>query len=239
MARRTVTFKSVLWGVAKRDGLIPEDDDLDRSAATQIAEGINSAYKFAWEYYDWPEATVIAEMTPVENPSQPGSRFIPYVDESASVDTLLEIWQSNPLTTARPKMVEYKFGPDGIYLFSGAGEKVWVKYRGRPPQFVSTPWDDAAVYAQGDIVYYPQTGDCYVANAATSAGQAPGASPWEKVDLLFVLSEATKAGAYALYLGGDGQKGAGALMEQAMVNFLDHEIDVIDNQMGATKTIRR
>lgn len=54
-ALRTVTFKSVLWGAARRCGWKPETRDLTPERAAQLTEFINERVREAWEYAEWPD----------------------------------------------------------------------------------------------------------------------------------------------------------------------------------------
>ena len=58
---RTVTFKSVLMGIAERAGLSPETADLSLEEACTITEFINSRLREAWEWAWWPELMAVAQ----------------------------------------------------------------------------------------------------------------------------------------------------------------------------------
>lgn len=55
MSVRTVTFKSVLHGVAKRMGIDPDTGDLSVMLAARVTEHINERVREACEYDWWPE----------------------------------------------------------------------------------------------------------------------------------------------------------------------------------------
>jgi hypothetical protein len=57
---RSVTFKSVLWGVALRAGLDPSLN-LQVNQAQALVEYINSRLREGWEWNDWPELCRIEE----------------------------------------------------------------------------------------------------------------------------------------------------------------------------------
>lgn len=57
---RTVTFKSVLHGIALRMGLEPEEN-LQVNQAQAITEYINTRTREAWEWADWPEMVATEE----------------------------------------------------------------------------------------------------------------------------------------------------------------------------------
>lgn len=57
---RTVTYQSVLWGVARRLGMEP-NKDLNRTRAATLTEYINSRLAEAWRWEFWPELTLCQE----------------------------------------------------------------------------------------------------------------------------------------------------------------------------------
>jgi len=57
---RTVTFKSVLWGLALRLGLDPAEN-LQTNQAQALVEYINARVREAWEWADWPELVAVEE----------------------------------------------------------------------------------------------------------------------------------------------------------------------------------
>jgi len=57
---RTVTFQSVLWGVATRRGLDPSVNLLTDAAAA-LTEYINEDLRLRWEKYEWPELCRLEE----------------------------------------------------------------------------------------------------------------------------------------------------------------------------------
>lgn len=56
----TVTFKSVLWGVARRLGLKPAEN-LSPDTAETITDYINSELATAWREFPWPQTTVLEQ----------------------------------------------------------------------------------------------------------------------------------------------------------------------------------
>lgn len=240
--RRTVSFRSVLWGVAKRDGQVPESNDLTPDIAVQMTEGINTAYRYGWEYFDWPEACEYGQFTPTSSPGT-GSPWLSYLPTAGvQMATVFGIWQQNPLVFPDAKRLGYTLGPDGVYFHQvGPMEPVWVRYRPDPPVFNAVEWDGGASYVNGDVVYYSVTGQCYMLwGFGYTPGSAPGVSEqWVLLPVLTVLSDAVKAGAFALYLGGDGQAAASGLLETAMDNALATQVCLIHDQMEVVKHIRR
>lgn len=54
-ALRTVSFKSVLWGVARLAGYKPDTRELSVERAEMLTEFINERVREAWEYTVWPD----------------------------------------------------------------------------------------------------------------------------------------------------------------------------------------
>jgi hypothetical protein len=243
--RRTVSFRSVLWGVAKRDGQVPESNDLTPDIAVQMTEGINTAYRYAWEYYDWPEACDYLQFTPQSSASTL-TAWVPYTvmhgEDQVQLATIFGVWEKNPLVYPNGKQVPYQLGQDGIYFGDPARtEPVWIRFRAESPTFNAVEWDPGLMYGYRDVVYYSVTGHCYeLRTAGTTPGLAPGASDvWRIVPLLSLLADAVKAGAFAIYLGGDGQAAASGMLETAMNDALDTQVCLLHDQMEVHKNIRR
>lgn len=161
---RTVPFKSVLWSIAKKAGLIPATDGLDRPIAAEITEAINTAVKLAWEYSDWPELCLITAQTVSTSAQASGGTFftLPYLDSNGYhyMGSVLNVWDANPLASSRATRVDYTLGTDAVYLPQDAPATVFVRYR--LPHGVYT--DDEYTtrkYVPGEVVYRPEDGECY------------------------------------------------------------------------------
>jgi hypothetical protein len=70
---RTVTFQSVLWGVARLCGWKPESRDLTVERAAQLTEFINERVREAWEYAEWADLRWIEQRYFHEGLWAPGS----------------------------------------------------------------------------------------------------------------------------------------------------------------------
>jgi hypothetical protein len=82
---------------------------------------------------------------------------------------------------------------EGIQVDNSAPNSVWVEFRKRPPVFTFTPWNVTTAYIAGDVVYYPTTGQCYVALVNTT-GQIPSsnATVWQVVAFPLILGSFVK-----------------------------------------------
>lgn len=271
---RTVTFQEILNDAAVDVAMLPGTQSLDHGAAQQLTRGINAAYRYAWEYYDWPESRII---TPLACDSHPvnGGHFVPRQTATGlRIATAFGFWTSHPLTDARnARPVCWLMGPDGFYLQGHDALTVVADYRTDAPRFDSREWEDTPVYPAGTIRFNPfdihgeEDGNCYRSTVGTK-GVLPGVSgqkgrlitspntpayyeadpegpttipdtAWVVQPLLWILAEAVKAGASAMYARAEGQYGTATVLEGAMVHLLDEQLLQNDTQMGNTKTYRQ
>lgn len=83
------------------------------------------------------------------------------VKDIAPMGEVLGVWRDDPRKVRGPREVAFTLSGDQICLDPHAPASVFVRFRKRPPQFTSTPWDANATYAPGDVVFYG--GECYAA----------------------------------------------------------------------------
>ena len=107
------------------------------------------------------------------------------------------------------------------------------------PKFTATAFDASATYSLGNVVYFTD-GDCYRANQSTSAGESPvsAAAKWDKQELLEILADATKEGAFSLYTREEGQFNSSLLPDANMRELLLQEQEVLEYQSDQGNTIR-
>ena len=267
---RTVTFQEVLHDAAVDVSMLPDTDALDHGTAAQLTRGINAAYRYAWEYYNWPESTVIDTLACNAHPVYINGKFIPRQTAAGlRIATLFGLWTAHPLddpTEASP--VCWSLGPDGFYLPCHDADTVVAEYRTDVVRFDSREWDEEPIYPMGTIRYHAADGNSYRSTVGTK-GVIPGiigqlgvlhdatltqpayyevtedgstAMPqdaWVAQPLLWILAEAVKAGASAMYARAEGQYGTSTLLEGAMMHLLDAQILQNDTQMGQSKSYRR
>ncbi len=162
---RTVTFKSVLWSIAKKAGLTPAVDGLDLPIAAEITESINTAVKLAWEYSDWAELCPVISRTVTRTTETDVGTFctLSYLDSDGLpfMGAALNVWDANPLANSRAVRIDYTLGPDGIYLPQDCPDIVYLRYR-LPHGVYSDEEYTARYYEPGEVVYVPATGECYI-----------------------------------------------------------------------------
>ena len=223
---RTVSFQSVLHGVAARCGLDGVADGLSATDARGYAEYINTAAKYAWEYYPWPEVLQVEARTPVEG----------VIAWEPGFGTIIQVTKRHPFSSSNPQPLKWRIGPAGVYLLEAREAYVWVVWRAPAPVFGADPHNTGKTYAAGSVVFRAQDGECYEATEATST--APPGAAWAKVPMLRILSEAIKAGAYSLTLQEEGQHSTSLLPADSMESLLEHEVDLIERQSGQSQTFR-
>ncbi len=245
---RIVPFQTALWDVAAQDGLVPEVDGLQIEVAHQLASHITRAYKYALDFYDWPEASIFTAVDVVQHP-QWNTPFVPRVLADGYPATpnaypifdygrLFGVWTTNPAADPDARLLSYRFGPDGLYLDEEIAT-VALHHRQSAPRFTATEWDSGRQYSKGQIVYHAATGHCYIANeAAVGQAPAPFQHAWRTLPLLACLLQPTIDGAYALYKRSEGQASTARLLQDAMTHLLEQEILQFSNQEQQTKYLR-
>lgn len=240
--KRTCTFQSVLFAVARARGMRPSAEGIPVDAAETLAEGITEAYDEAVKFRDWPEALELEELT-VETDATSGLLFLPRRLQSGVVlHTVHGIWDKHP---AAPGTVPlpYQLEPLGYYLRScdriAGGGKVWVKYRAEPPKFSSAEFDLTERYGAGDVVYDSETGHCYMAIQITEGYPVTDVTRWMPQPILEVLRLAVIAGAAAHFLRSEGQDQTARGYEGKMQGRLEDEAIRLDSAEQQQETYRR
>lgn len=231
---RTVTFQSVLRGVADRTGIDGDPNsggyNLTDQDAVKFTEYINTAYKISWEFYPWPDSLTVESRTAVAQKiaeDQAGETFI---------GEMIEIYQRDPRTDGNPGAVSYNKWQGGWWLSTAnATATVFCVYRPAINYFTSTDWAVATAYVEGDTVYYGTTGECYVCTADSTGDLPTDTDFWGKIPFMASLADAVKSGAHSEVLAEDGQFSSSMLPDARMEAFLEHEVDLIEGQEGQYK----
>ncbi len=240
---RVVPFKTALWAVAAQDGCIAEIDGLPVELAHQIAGCISRAYKYALEFYDWPEAALYTQVTLGQHPQWDvpfvprvmPEGFPPFAFPIFEYGRLYGVWTANPAADPSARPLTYRFGPDGLYLDEEV-ESVVLHHRQGAPRFSAEEWNVASTYPRGKVIYHPDTEHCYLMNtAAPGEVPVPFSDSWRVLPILSCLLEPTIEGAFALLKRSQGQAGTAAVLQDAMQHLLEQEILQFTNQEQQTK----
>ncbi len=237
----TVPFRTVLFSAAKKHGLTPELDGLDRAISAQLTDGINTAIKLAWEYYDWSLLKRTVSFEVEAHPDDSGTFYLPYADSNGDprFGTVLELWDRDP-RLGRACRVSYQLLHDGVYVPVGTVETIWMEHRPAAPEFNDVTYT-ARLYLPGEIVYVAADGECYRCISLVSGGDTPEppAEEWARVEFPKFLAEAVKMGAVAALERGEGQGLSALQLENLMGEWLDHEVDQLATQQRQTKRFSR
>lgn len=241
---RVATFKAALWAVASEDGMVCEvDGGPMEELAHRIAYCVTRAYKYALEFYDWPEAAIYTPVSVGMHP-QWDKPFIPRVQPEGyppfafpvfDYGRLYGVYTANPAADPTARALTYRFGPDGLYLDEEI-ETIVLHHRQSAPRFSATVWDSNTDYSRTTVVYHPPTGHCFMQNTAAQ-GQEPVVfgNEWRVLPLLACLLEPTVEGAFALLKRSQGQSGTAEVLQASMQHLLEQEILQFTNQEGQTK----
>lgn len=123
-------------------------------------------------------------------------------------------------------LVHWRDEGDRIWLISTESPGLlWFRYRLPAPRFTRVEYGNATAYAAGDVVYYPTTGECYVALAATTGNVPTNPTYWRKQDLPLVLSAYASTALAAALQEDDGQFEKGAALRARSGAMLEDEQD--------------
>ena len=206
---RTVTFLSVLQGIAWRQGINPALD-VTTDQVGEWTSFVNTRLPEVWDAADWPEWTIYEERTP-------SSHVVPFEEASKTdMGRVLGVYLRDPRGARGVFDTPFRLDAGGVHVGFDHGTTVWVKFLLRPPQFTSTPWSSATTYALGDLAYDAATGESYKSLQAGNANHAVTDDTWwEKVDFPYILQQPVIRLAYSDALRDEGETEAAAREEQA------------------------
>jgi hypothetical protein len=169
----------------------------------------------------------------------PASYIIPWsqLGESA-IDTVFEVWGSDPGAALIGARVPYKENPNGIELIGCAPPgPIYLYYRPQRPVWAGATWSAAGPYSAGVTVYYTSVSgsiNYWTSNTSTFAGQSPDTAPtsWNVIPVPYVLFEYIVHNAYADWLQTEGQTAKAQVMYQYAQTCIDDENDKLERQSG-------
>lgn len=175
---RSVKFREVLWGVARKAGYSPESGNFLSNQAIPIGEYISQWIERLWAAEDWPELVHILAATPDQNHIVPYDALNPAPSATQSqyhIGRVIAVYLVDPGTTNVPITTKFTLKDSGIHCGFEHGTNVWIKYMEPAPTFTAIPWVANTSYANGDVVYSPNTGDCYKSRVDYNIGHDPSA----------------------------------------------------------------
>lgn len=236
---RTVTFKSVIEGTAMLGGVSPSDP-VYTQIAPELAHHITTAYRLAWDLYDWPETLCYIADTIESHPTATSAKYLPWTNGDRDIKTLFGVSKYDPRVKEHPEPITgYRLGPDGFYFPETTETAVWLEYREPAPRFTSTAYAAGTAYVTGDLVYYSTTGECYRAKQSTTGNAPTNTTYWLKLDFMALLDEAVKAAAHAARTRAEGREQTAAFIQSVVEDHLENEIDLLDQQSQRFKRTTR
>jgi hypothetical protein len=179
-----------------------------------------------------------------------------------AIDTLFDIYQTNPTASQYPRAQGYQLGPDGATMISGnwnsyyvngvnqnniygslPANPVFIYYRKEAPLFEGSTYSASATYSVDQQVYFTSTtgyGDYYKCIVATTAGQSPDttASSWEVLPVYATFFDFTLYQSFADWLVSDGQQEKAAGMYAVAQSKMDDQFDIMERQMATIFPLR-
>ena len=166
---QSVTFKSVLEGVAHRMGLDP--DNLLAVEKASFAEFIGSRVRQGYEYYPWPETMKVEERQ--YRPDYASGTT--YSNAASDVDSSQVYW---PQEDKYYQALKSTAGNDPTDS-SGDVNAQWAELGAT---YAASDYAAATDYAVGDSVFYPTDREYYTMHTNAGAGTVPtNASYWGKL----------------------------------------------------------
>ena len=215
--REVVPYEEVLRGIVFRMGMDP-DFNLPVNLAAALNEYINTAARYAWEAYPWPDLIVVDEMSS---------------NSFAVPGMILKIYAKDPTVVGQQSQLEVPFRNLGsTVLLSKDYEKVWVEYR-RPfiryegPQHIAN-----SNYIAGNKVYYGR--DYYMAMESTNT--LPTSGSWGIIPFPEIVAEYVKSAALAEGLRELGRFEQAEVHKREAATMLTAAIDRYESHTGHTRT---
>ena len=237
MSVPTVKFRDVLVSIARRCSQYA-NGAIEDAISADLVDLFNSAMKYAWEFYPWPEANVLTEETILAHPDASAARYVPRSNETRTLATVHEVWSSDPrvMTTAASR-VSHRKEADGLYFADVSLSSVWVRYRPSPPRYTDQVYSASATYGTGDLAL-ASDGHVYKSLEDANTGNDPAgdeAEEWQQVPVLERLAEPVKQGVISHFKRyQSGLPVTAKNFDELMLDNLEHEILLLQNQEGQT-----
>lgn len=135
---KTVTVQSILLNAASRAGLDGSSiDNLSSTTKTIMLSNLDIHLRAAWEFFDWPDLTVIEQRTVTT-----GAEDDLYIDKEEAGQTeigeVFDVYQDNPATHASPRSIGFWLDGSKIRLPSDCPDEVYVRFRTVPTEISAT-----------------------------------------------------------------------------------------------------
>ena len=229
---RTLTFSSVLNGVAQLAGL--DRDNLSTSEFRRIRDLADGRLGLAWESEYWPE------LIRVESATVTASDSVETAPVPAAAGEVLDVYNKNPRATVSAVPVSWSLYEDGTSRYvnlRSTDTPVWLEYRVARPNLTGDAYNSSSSYAAGDQVYFG--GQFYDSNTSVSVSESPSSasSKWDVVKIPFIFQAYLIRGAYADYLKATGNNELSAQADANAESILMLEADKLYRQQGQIRKL--
>jgi hypothetical protein len=165
------------------------------------------------------------------------SDILPTNQGSKVIHRIESVSMRNPNRSYSPGYINYELLDEGILVSALAADQVWVKYQTEAPQFTLYEAIEGKSYSgrmaygstakEADIVYDPNTKNCYKAISNTSSEDSfTDATKWEIVPFPKFLQRYVTHGAYADWLASEGQQAKSQVEDEAAEKILYDLMDI-------------
>lgn len=178
------------------------------------------------------------------------------------IETVFNVYQTNPVAAQAPSLQGYELTPNGIQLVNGTwssyyvngvnqtnvygsnpANPVYLYYRKQIPNWTGDDYSATATYAVDDQIYFTDSdgnGDYYKCIVATTAGQSPETNPtkWSVLPVYGTFYEPTLYYAFCSWLIADGQQDKAAGIQNMADDKLANEFDRLERQAGDVMPIK-
>ena len=152
------------------------------------------------------------------------------------------IWDRDPEVLRGAQRIKFRVR-NGYLQVLGTVPVVWVEFRTRPSNYVTTVLSGTTAYAAGLQVYDPATGDNWLTATATNAGDTPTSRPakFTRVPFPYLFAEYVALSVYAALTNREEQSAGQppvenfTLQQTAGFPLLLAELDKIERQQGQTR----
>ena len=159
---KTATVQSILLNAASRAGLDGSSiDNLSSTTKTIMLSNLDIHLRAAWEFFDWPDLTVIESRTVTV-----GAEEDIYVDKEevgpTEIGEVFEVFQDNPSTHASPREIGFWLDGSKIRLPSDCPDEVYVRFRTVPTTIsatTATALEQTVPAVLADYIKFELTGD--------------------------------------------------------------------------------
>lgn len=110
-----------------------------------------------------------------------------------TIGDLLAVYPADP-RLGRVREFRFALSGRGYELRSGTSDSVWITYRRMGGEFTSEPYNPSRIYSQDDLVYDPETGECYRAARAEEGIAISDAGMWYLQEFPWLLQEYVQYG---------------------------------------------